>query len=291
MEINEIVVGTDGSGWSAAAVRWAAREARRRNAPLRIVLAYEWDWHGGRFGGAPQLREAADHQAETLVSTAVLQAHEAAPDVTVRRAPALGEPVPVLLDAAKGAALLVVGNRGRGGFASLLLGSVGQQVATHAPCPVAVVRGRREVTEGPIVVGADGSPSSDDALGLAFQLAAERGCSVVAVRAHPLPAPPWGTDVPPIVYDSAKRDAAEHDALAEWLAPWREKYPNVKSEALVAHGGAAKVLVDVSHTAQLVVVGSRGHGSIAGTLLSSVGLQLLHHADCPVLVARTPATA
>jgi len=292
METTQIVVGTDGSGSGAAAVRWAAREAHRSGAELRIVHAYDWNLPGARFGDHAELERATDELAQTTVATAVAQANEAAPDVTVHHDAVLGETVPTLLEAAKGADLLVVSNRGRGGFTSLLLGSVGQKVATHAPCPVAVVRGRRDLPprSGPVVVGVDGSTSSLDALELGFRLAAERDADLVAVRAYSPPTPPSGKGIQPMAYDTTERDAAEHTALAEWLAPWRDKFPDVAVEALVAHGGAAGALAGVSKSAQIVVVGSRGHGSLTGTLLGSVGLQLLHHADCPVVIAR-PHTA
>jgi nucleotide-binding universal stress UspA family protein len=291
MENREIVVGTDGSGWSATAVRWAALEARRRKVPLHVVHAYDWHHQPARYGGAGETRAVAESEAESVVNIGVIQAKEAATGLTVRHDTAIGAPATVLLEAAEDAALLVVGNRGRGGFGSLMLGSVGQRVASHARCPVVVVRGARQSFDGPIVVGADGSPSSNDAVGLAFQLAAERDRPVVAVRAYEPPSPPWGGKVQPVVYDSKDRDVAEHEALTASLAPWRAKFPDVTVEELVAHGPASRVLVGVSHTAQLVVVGSRGHGSFAGTMVGSVGLQLLHHAECPVLINRVPTDA
>jgi nucleotide-binding universal stress UspA family protein len=150
-----------------------------------------------------------------------------------------------------------------------------------------VVRGRTDAADGPIVVGADGSPASVTAVDLAFDQAATLGANLVAIRAYEPPVPPWGRDVPPLVYDRARREAAEHEDLDELLAPWRDKYPQVPVEGLVTRDSPARVLVGVSRTARLVVVGSHGHGAVAGTLLGSVGSQLLHHADCPVLITRT----
>jgi len=292
MDTNVIVVGTDGSGPGAAAVRWAAREAQRRGADLRVVLAHNWIWPGARFDVESGWRRLADEQAETTLGAAVVRAREVAPDVTVRHDIVPAEAVPALLDAGKRASIVVVGNRGWGGFGSLMLGSVSQQVAAHAPCPVVVVRGRLDIVDGPVVVGVDGSSSSLDALRMAYELAAERQAPLVAVRAYEPPSPPWAAvDVEPVGYDAKQRDAAEHETLAESLAPWREKYPEVAVEALVAQGGAARVLVGVSHTAQVIVVGSRGHGSFTGTVLGSVGMQLLHHADCPVLIVHPPTDA
>jgi nucleotide-binding universal stress UspA family protein len=71
------------------------------------------------------------------------------------------------------------------------------------------------------------------------------------------------------------------------MSTWRDKYPQVQAETSVAHGGPARVLVGMSHTAQVVIVGSRGHGSWSAAVLGSVGLQLIHHADCPVLISRS----
>jgi len=289
MNTTGIVVGTDGSAAGAATVRWAAHEASRRRLPLHLVHAFDWNWASARFGASSEMIELAEGHANAVVADAVVQAGQAAPDIEIHPHAVVGEPAVALLEAARHAELLVVGNRGHGGFASLLLGSVSQHVATHAACPVVVVRGRHEADDGPVIVGVDGSPAAQDALALAFQAAADRGCGLVAIRAHTPPTPPWGADIPPLVYDLDAVKAAAHEALETCLAPWRDKFPEVGVEALVAIGGGARVLVGVSHTARLVVVGSRGHGSVAGTLLGSVGIQLLHHADCPVLIARPPA--
>jgi nucleotide-binding universal stress UspA family protein len=224
------------------------------------------------------------------MARAVTQVREIAPDITVHTDAVLGQPVPNLLAAAKLADLVVLGNRGRGGFASLMLGSVSQRVATHAECPVVVVRGRRDIADGPVVVGVDGSTSSLEALEHAFQEAATHEADLVAVLAYAPASPPWGEGVEPIVIDTKQRDAEDHAALTEWLAPLQEKFPEVKAEALVAHGSAGAVLVGLSQTAQLVVVGSRGHGGLTGTVIGSVGLQLLHHAESPVMISR-PASA
>ncbi|HYN94331.1 MAG TPA: universal stress protein [Pilimelia sp.] len=134
--------------------------------------------------------------------------------------------------------------------------------------------------------GARRSATAADTVAAAFEVAAARAAGLVAIRAYQPPTPPWGTDLQPLVYDPEKREADEHGSLNALLQPWRDKYPQTTVEALVARGSAAQVLVGVSHTAQLVVVGSHGHGGFTGTLLGSVGQQLLHHADCPVLITR-----
>lgn len=182
--------------------------------------------------------------------------------------------------------MLVVGNRGLGGFASLLLGSVSQQVATHATGPVVVVRGRADRPSGEIAVGVDGSASAQRALALGFDEAQRRGCGLLAVRSYPVPAAPYAMDLPPLPYDldAAGRDAAR--TLDAALTPWRDKYPAVPVKALTEPGSPARTLVEVSSDAILIIIGSRGHGALVGGLLGSVGQQLLHHADCPVMIVR-----
>jgi nucleotide-binding universal stress UspA family protein len=286
MNANEIVVATDGSESGKAAVAWAAREAQHSDSVLHVVHAYDWNWPGARFDGGRELQAMADAAAELIVTNARLAAHAIAPDLPVRRTAEIGSPERVILDAAAKARMVVVGSRGHGGFASLLLGSVGHRVAAHATCPVVVVRGRTGADDGPVVVGVDGSPAGANAVEQAFIEAAARGAELVAVRAWSPPVPPWGADMPPLVYEPAGREAAERAALEEQLAPWRDKYPQVPVEPLVTKHNAARVLVGVSHTARLVIVGNRGLGVFAGTVLGSVTSQVLHHADCPVLIAR-----
>ncbi len=286
MSTPEILVGVDGSPGSRAAVLWAAAEAVRRRNELVVLHVYEWRVRGARaqIGGA--YADDARRHAREVVEAGVAAARDNAPGVNVRSEIAQGSPGRTLVNDSANANLVVVGSRGRGGFASLLLGSVGQQVATHAKCPVVVVRGRSDVPTSSIVVGVDGSSAAGHALGAALAEAVVRDVGVVAIRAYTPSLPPWGTDVPPHLEDWEERRTAEHRVLLDDIAPWADKYPDVTLECIAAAGGAADALVRHSADAQLVVVGTRGHGSISGTLLGSVGLQLLHHAECPVLIAR-----
>ncbi|WP_433219880.1 universal stress protein [Dactylosporangium sp. CS-047395] len=264
-----IVVGYDGSPEARRAVEWAAAEAGRSGSRLQIVTTYEITWPGAYYAAVAEQVDAAREAAEAILAdiTAEVRGRSA---VDVYGVCAASSAAATLLDLGDaGAHMLVVGNRGAGGLANLLLGSVSQQVATHAKVPVAVVRGRPDPSFGPVVVGVDGSASGDSALGLAFEAARERGRALVAVRAYPAD----HTD-----------EAAERAALDDALANWSGKFPDVPVAQLVAAGRPAAVLVDASRTATLVVVGSRGHGGFTGLLLGSVGLQLMHHADCPVLI-------
>ncbi|HWH01225.1 MAG TPA: universal stress protein, partial [Pilimelia sp.] len=250
---NCIVVGFDGSAPARTALRWAAEEAQRRDARLRIVAAYLGHWTVEGLAGGGQLESYARELFQALVAEAVAQAREAAPGVAVSGIAVRGAGARALLEAGRSAALTVVGNRGHGGFASLLLGSVSQQVATHAAGPVAVVRGRAYTAIGPVVVGVDGSAAGDLALGLAFEAAAWRGCALRAVRAYREPAL-WGVDVPQAVFDMAALARTARDELHAAVALWRQKYPTVPVETRVERGAAAGLLVAESASAGLVVV-------------------------------------
>ncbi len=286
MSSPKIIVGVDGSLASRTAIAWAATEAARRNAEMVLTTVYDWRVIGARapIGGA--LADDARAQAEQLVASAVAEARSFEPSVNVRGEAVLGSPVPTLVNASADADLVVLGGRGRGGFASLLLGSVSQQVATHAAGSVVVVRGRPNISHGPIVVGVDGSPSANHAVEVAFAEAAARGAGVVAIRAFAPEHPPYGSRMALPTENVEERREIEQRALLDDVAPWQDKFPEVPVECVALEGHATEALVGLSSTAQLVVVGTRGHGGVTGLMLGSVGLQLLHHAECPVLIAR-----
>ncbi|GLL02246.1 universal stress protein [Dactylosporangium matsuzakiense] len=271
MKTNGIVVGYDGSPEARRAVEWAAAEAGRLGCTLRIVTTYEVTWPGAYYAAAAEQLDAARQAAAALVAEIAAEVRQLRPTIDLEGVTVAASAAATLLDHGDaGAQLLVVGNRGAGGLTNLLLGSVSQQVATHAKVPVAIVRGRPDPSIGPVVAGVDGSASGDTALGVAFEAARARGRVLVAVRAYP---------------EEGGVETVERAALEESLATWRTKYPDVPVAPQVAAGRPAAVLVDASRTATLLVVGSRGHGGFAGLLLGSVGQQLMHHADCPVIIA------
>lgn len=143
---SRIVVGVDGSESSAQALRWAVRQARLTGSALEAVSSWEYPAYYG-WGGTVLDDTAADLEgnARQMLAEAVREAAGAHPGVDIRTRVECGVPARVLLDAAEGAALLVVGSRGRGGFVGALLGSVGQHCVQHAPCPVVIVRGESGV--------------------------------------------------------------------------------------------------------------------------------------------------
>ena len=282
-----VVAGVDGSEAARRAVEWAAGEAARRGAALRLVTAFAWtaDHVVGHPGLGERYREEMEEVARRDLAAAAESAGEAAAaGVPVSTELRVGFPIGTLAEEAQRAQLLVVGSRGRGGVAGLLLGSVSAALAAHAACPVVVVREEAPGTvDGPVVVGIDGSPTSDAAIGFAFEAAQARGVPLVALHS-------W-TDLavdPAMVplMDWAAVAEAEQAVLAERLAGWREKFPEVTVEPVVVRDLPAHALVERSAGAQLVVVGSRGRGGAASLLLGSVSHGLLHRARCPVAVVR-----
>jgi nucleotide-binding universal stress UspA family protein len=144
-----IVVGVDESDGAKEALRFALAEARLRETPLRVIHAWQFGYLGatGIEGGLPAVGGELEEFREAATKALEATLREAIPDeasVEVQRRVAEGAAAAVLVNESRGAELLVVGSRGHGGFARLLLGSVSQQCAQHAECPVVIVRSRAD---------------------------------------------------------------------------------------------------------------------------------------------------
>jgi len=284
-----VVVGYDGSETSLTAVRWAAREAQLRGRGLTLVHALLPPVSTGGFGvGMPpsldlidRLEAAAHDEVEAMATTLGGDL----PDLHITTAVVIGAPSSVLLEAAETADLVVIGSRGHGGFAGLLLGSVGSQVAAHASCPVAVIRQAAQDDADVIVVGIDGSPAAEAALRFAFDTASRHGWAVHAVHAWDVPAydlliVPNGPVPVPL------SDVADDEVrlTAEALAGFRDEYPDIDVVENLVRAPAVMALTEASSRAAMVVVGTHGHGPVVGALLGSVSHGLLHKATVPVVV-------
>lgn len=285
-----VVVGVDGSDESLRAVRFGVAEAARLRVPLQLVNAF--DQATDRVVGQPTLgtrdRDISLAQAHRAVAAAATIAESEAPGVEIEQHVVVGFPVEVLVDESRRAHLLVVGNRGLSRIEGMLVGSVSVALAAHADCPVVIVRGPEHDDDPdrirPVVLGVDGSPAGEAAVDFAFDEAAYRRAPLVAVHA-------WTPD--PFASGSAGTDDTEvlaREVLAERLAGWGQKHPDVTVVRTVLQDRPLPALVRESARAQLVVVGSRGHGVLAGAVLGSVGHALVHRAPCPVaIVPRGPA--
>ncbi len=285
---DSIVVGVDASEGADTALTWALREARTRNAPVRLVCAYRWPAESERrsyFAPLPELDRAQYEQAAgALVERAVARARALDPSVTVHGEAVDGPAVPVLLAESASGALLVLGSRHRGAVSSTLLGSVSAVVASRADHPVVVVGGPEALPgELPsVVVGVDGSETSEELLAFGFDHASRHHLPLQALlfwHVDPLAVMLWRAE-PPV-------PERAHAWLSEVLAGWGEKYPDVVVRSAVVRDHPAAGLTAWSSSAQLLVVGNRGRQALAGTLLGSVSQAVLHHARCPVAVVPT----
>jgi nucleotide-binding universal stress UspA family protein len=195
--------------------------------------------------------------------------------------------IPTLVDLTKEAEMIVVGTRGIGALGRSLMGSVSSALVRHAHCPVAVIHEdeamRPEVAKLPVLVGIDGSPTSELATAIAFDEASRRGVDLVALHAWG----DWGSyEVPGLNRPVLEQE--ESEVLAERLAGWQERHPDVSVRRVVTRGQPARQLVEASEDAQLVVLGSHGRGGFAGMFLGSVSSAVLQSATIPVIVARQP---
>lgn len=281
-----LIVGVDGSDDAAAALVWAAREAELHGWPITAVLAWRIlnQPHDDATAGFDPDFAAPDALEE--LTAAVRRALGDAGAAPVALLPVHELPFRALLDASDDADLLVVGTRGRGGFTSLLLGSVSQHLVHHATCPIAIVRPvGQPAIEGAerIVVGIDGSATARAALLWAIEEAVCRGAALSVVYAWQMPYvgnyPYSGPELDPALFEEPARRGLEDalDAVADLTKD---------IEVLPSHpmGSAASAILDVAEGADLVVVGARGLGGFSGMMLGSVSQQLAHHARCPLVI-------
>lgn len=283
-----VVVGVDGSDSALQAVRWGAAEAARRQVPLRLVIGFGWPPEvpeGHPHHGSAYRELLLGRSREHLAAAAAVAGAEQ-PGVDVEQQLIVGSPVTVLGAEARHAQLVVIGDRGMSRVEGLLVGSVAVALAAHAPCPVVVVRWAQPGPTDtlPVVLGVDGSTTSDAAIAFAFEAAAARKVSMVAV--HTWSGMVFDPTVASMGIDWTAVEDAERDLLARQLAGWSEKYPETFVEQLVTRDRPAHALLEQAARAQLVVVGCRGRGELAGLVLGSVGNALVHRSPCPVAIVR-----
>ncbi|MCE7004681.1 universal stress protein [Kibdelosporangium philippinense] len=265
-----IVVGVNSQPDSDIALEWAIAEAAHRKVPLLIL-------HAGevaplRAVGRGPLLEKTRTSSELLVDKAIAVVQAMNKDISVSSVIAPGEPADVLIGWSTDALMLVLGNRGR----SPLLSSVGAKVTAQARCPVIIVRSTPS-RYAPVVLGVDGSPVSKAAAAFAFDYAARHSTGVRAVHT-------WHRSSLPVSGDLPAQRRAHLRVVTETLADAHDQHPKVPACVVSTIGNARDVLRDESMQAQLLVVGTHGHGGKSGLLLGSVSQAMMRTASCPVAV-------
>lgn len=272
-----ILAGYDGSPDAEQALRWAAREAAARGVVLTVC--HSWVPACPVTPAAAGIFELARSTGEHILARGGQHAQDLMGSAADVRPVLADEPAAAALCQCSGSAeMTVVGSRGRGGLAGMLLGSVSSQVAAHARGRVVVVRGQwlpvATYVPGAIVVGGDGSAASATAVEFAFEEAALRDAPLVAVCA---------------LADAAGSIGGARqveDAFEDVLTRCEKENPDVIVDRRVTPGPPRGALLTTTSDvqAQLLVVGDRGRGGLRGMLLGSVSHAALHHAPCPVAV-------
>jgi nucleotide-binding universal stress UspA family protein len=270
-----IVVGYDGSPDADRAVEWALAEATATGCELQVVVvAHEGAVRASRVAGWD---EDAVRELEQRAGELVAQADTGAA-AGVQVIP--GSAARALIEASARSSMLVLGSRGHGKVAGVMIGSVSQHVARHARCPVVVVRQPHGAGARRVVVGVDGSEGSRKALELACSHASATGAPVTLLHGFGRHGRPRASAEVARTLEAAER------MLAEAAAGAGAAHPGLSLEPEAVPVPAARALVDASMQAALVVVGSRGRGAFEELLLGSVAQEVLHTAHCPVAVVR-----
>ncbi|MFF4351274.1 universal stress protein [Streptomyces sp. NPDC001530] len=286
-----ITVGIDGSRASLDAADWAAREARRRRLPLRLL-------HAGPSPVVPARIPDVDVPAgrtRSALDRAAIQLSYAYPALDIIARSTDAPAVPTLLAAAAEAETLVLGSRGFTGFAGFPVGSVALAVAARAERPVVVVRAgelpedeRMPAVDGtppsaapylPVVLGLDLDHPADDLIHYAFDTAAVRSAPLHVVHTWTLPPLPGYAPGAPVPGDTAEREDGKRQVMTSTLQPWRHKFPETPVSEQVVYGHPGHHLQKASTGAGLLVIGRR-----AGEGLGRAARSLVHHATCPVAV-------
>ncbi len=279
-----IVVGVDGSEEALVAVEFAAAEATARRLALRVVYA----GHGLTAGGLPstQSAERLRERDELVLTAAELRIRPIGPELAVDLVAAPGTPDGALVDSSAGASLLVVGRRSEHGVGRRLNGSTTSVVAAKAACPLVSVPPSWCLADRAqhVVVGVDGSRLGQDALAFAFEMAHQRGSTLMAVQCWEVPRR-WYTEAVDLGHGPGDWLERAELGLAEDLAGWGEQFPDVSVVRVVERAATpADALARRAVDAALLVVGSRGRGGAPGVPLGWTARNVLANASCPVVI-------
>ncbi|SNY59117.1 universal stress protein [Paractinoplanes atraurantiacus] len=288
MSTRTIIVGYDRSAGSRDAAKWALDEAARTGALVEFFYAYEWPTWMPAASMVPATSVWPDNDTDRAVKGALHQAVVSArathPQVRTAISIVHAHAGSTLIDRSREADLIVLGCRGHSAVGGLL-GSLSAAVSAHAHCPVVLVRGDAAATS-PVVVGVDDSASSHAAMAFAVEQAVARGVGLHVIRAWKPVTGLWEETA----MVTRKVTAEERQPFDQLIASWREKQPDLEihADAVVEH--PASVLARAGLSAQLLVVGTHGHGPVRGMLLGSVSQHLLRHSPCSLAIVHVTST-
>jgi nucleotide-binding universal stress UspA family protein len=275
-----IVVGVDGRPDSAGALRYAAVEARRRQAPLRLVHVVP----GFLTPGAAVPPRDPTTIGRSVVEQALATVHELDPGLASTTVLLRGDRSAGIVKIAESSQLVVIGRETRRGLDRLLTGTTTAGVAAQAPCDIVVVPPSWDAAEtrGQVAVGLKGRRDSRELLARAFTEAAVRDATLRVVHAWEL-ADPY-LDRTEQRAHAAEWEANGRDMVLEVIAEWRAAYPDVPVETRIVHGSPIEVLMEASRTSDLLVISRRHFALPPYGRLGGVGHALLRLSDAPVHV-------
>lgn len=274
-----IVVGVDGSDYAERAVEWAAAEAILRRRRLHLVHAVEsWPYRAPLFA-PPQTVDLMARIGRDVLNGAQERARERWPDLEITAALVSDDTAHALRGQSADAFELVLGHRGLGGFAGLMLGTTSLRVAARCTVPVVIVRGEGG-RGGDITVGIDLRKDADAILRYAFDTAALQGARLRILHAWRISQTLVEAGFAP---DRTKVEGELLDRLVSAAGPWRAKYPQVEVVPEIAVDHPVAALSNASHSARLLVVGTHAR-SWTAPRLGSAAHGTIHHAHCPVAV-------
>jgi nucleotide-binding universal stress UspA family protein len=293
--LQSVTVGVDGTRESFAAVDWAAREALLRGVPLRLVQVRET----GAYPYSPIADDEVEREwAQSLVNEVLDELNRRVPDLHTNVEMVAGRPAHVLCDASADSGLLVLGSRGLSTLLGFIVGSTALPTVAHTVSPVVLVRARPDaegasadavlpdapLPSGEVLLGLDLGRPCDELIAFAFESASRWSAPLRVLHAwdlHPTPGL-RPSPVPPVM--AQELNAAQNEALSAALHPWQESHPDLKVHAEAVLGKPARLLVEASAEASMLVVGRRNRRSRIGTHLGPVAHAVMHHARTPVAV-------
>lgn len=285
----QVVVGYDASSPSEAALKWAARAAKKRDLPLLVLHAAERIQYTQDEGSGVWDKSRALADAKDVATGGAERVTASFPDVEVKTAGSLFTAKVALGEVSTNSSMMVLGTNGRGKAGSFLLGSTAYAIAGYARCPVVIVQDGADELPGPdhpIVVGVNGTPGSERAIETAIDAAHEWGSPISLVSTW-APAEPWTNG--PAGYTSVSEASKDYQASAEKInaetvARVSQEHPNLKVTGTVVKGKPVDSLVKAAAGGGLLVVGKRGYGSLVGSTVGSTTLGVLNSAKLPIMV-------